>query len=112
VRRYYCDRERVAEFLVRYKPLFARDRRVIWNTDEAQLNSVKRFRVLCQRGLLPLAAADIIPHLSPIVSISGGADVLKPIVILKNLQNVGNLSDLEAHCFFATSQNGWITNNL
>jgi hypothetical protein len=55
---------------------------------------------------------DPVPHKSGIVSISGGGDLLKPIVILKNLQNVGDVSDLETHCLFATSQNGWITKDL
>jgi hypothetical protein len=55
---------------------------------------------------------DTVSHLSGIVSISGGGDVLTPIVILKNLQNVGDVSNLEPHCFFATSQNGWITKDL
>jgi hypothetical protein len=30
----------------------------------------------------------------------------------QNLQNVGYVSILERHCFFATSQNGWITEDL
>jgi hypothetical protein len=40
-------------------------------------------------------------HLSGILSVSGGGGVLKPIVILKDLQNVGDLSDLEPHCNLA-----------
>jgi hypothetical protein len=28
-RQYYCDRERIANFLIKYEPLFARDHRVI-----------------------------------------------------------------------------------
>jgi hypothetical protein len=54
-------------------------------------------------------AMDIVPHLTGIVSISGGGDAVKPIVILKNLQNLGELIDLKPHCLFATSVNGWIT---
>jgi hypothetical protein len=53
-----------------------------------------------------MAAMDAVPHLSGIASISGRGDVLKPIIILRNLQNVGDLSDLELHYFFATLQNG------
>jgi hypothetical protein len=74
---------------------------------------MKRFRVLCQRGLLPLVEAmDTVPHLLGTVSISGGGDILKPIVTFKNLQNVGDLSDLEPHGFLVTSQNGWVTKDL
>jgi hypothetical protein len=74
---------------------------------------MKRFRILCRRELLPLVTAmDVIPHLTVIISISGGGNVVKPIVILKNLQNLGELIDLEPHCLFATSVNGWTTKDL
>jgi hypothetical protein len=33
-RRYFCDRDRVANFLIKFEPLFARDPRLIWNADE------------------------------------------------------------------------------
>jgi hypothetical protein len=52
-----------------------------------------------------MAAMDTGPHLSGIVSISGGGDILKPVVLLKNLENVGDPRDLELHCLFTTSQN-------
>jgi hypothetical protein len=55
---------------------------------------------------------DIISRLSGIVSIYGGGDILIPIGFLKNLQVVRNLSDLEPHCFFATSENGCTTKHL
>jgi hypothetical protein len=98
-RRYYCDREQVADFLIGHKPLFSRDRRLIWNADETELDYMKPFRVFCQRWLLPFVAAmDTVPHLSGIVSISGGGNVLKSIVIRRNLQNVGDLSALKSHC--------------
>jgi hypothetical protein len=81
----------VANFLIRSEPLFARDRRLIWNADERQLNSMKRFRLPYQRGLLPLVAAmGAVPDLSGIVSISDGGELLKPIVIRNNLQNLGD----------------------
>jgi hypothetical protein len=72
-----------------------------------QLNTMKCFRLLYHRGLLPLVTAmDVVPHLTGTVSISAGGAVVKPIVILKNLQNLGELIDLEPHCFFAASVNG------
>jgi hypothetical protein len=83
---------------------------------EGRLDAIEFYEALacfCQRGLLPLVGAvDTVPHLSGIVSIFGGGDVLKPIVIFKNPQNVGDLSDMELHCLFATSQNGWIIKDL
>jgi hypothetical protein len=74
---------------------------------------VKRFRVLCCRGLLLfVTATDLVPHLTGKVSISGGGEVVKPIVILKNLQGLGELIDLECHYFFAPPVNGWIAKDL
>jgi hypothetical protein len=55
---------------------------------------------------------EAVPHLFGIVSMSGGGDVMPPVIILKNLQNIGDLTDLEQHCFFATSLSGWITTDL
>jgi hypothetical protein len=73
---------------------------------------MKRFDVLCCQGLLPLVTVmDVVPHLTGIVSISGG-DVVTPIAILNNLQNLGEPIDLEPHCLFATLVNGWITKDL
>jgi hypothetical protein len=100
-------------FVIGYEPLFACGRRLIWNIDETQLNSMKYFCVFCQRGLLSLVAAtDTVLHLSGTVSFFGGRHILKPIAILKNPQSAGDLSDLEPYCFFATSQNAWITKDL
>jgi hypothetical protein len=55
---------------------------------------------------------DTVPCLSGIASMSGGGNVLKPIVIHKNLENAGNLSDLEPLYLFVTSHNGWVTKDL
>jgi hypothetical protein len=59
-----------------------------------------------------MSTMDPVPHLSGLVSISGGGNVQKPIIILKTLQKVGNLTDMEPHCFSATSQNGWSMKDL
>jgi hypothetical protein len=112
-RRFFCDREKIANFLIRYEPLFQRDPRLMWNADETQLNSMKKFRVLCQKGMLPLLTAmQELPHITGLVSISGGGVVLKPVVILKSLQHLKSLVQFEPHCFFCTSTNGWITKTL
>jgi hypothetical protein len=45
---------------------------------------MRRLGLLDQRGLLPLVAAiDSVPHLSGIVSLSGGGDILKSSLFLK-----------------------------
>jgi hypothetical protein len=50
--------------------------------------------------------------LTGFVSINADGVVLDPVMILKNLQTLGNLEDLQSHCYFATSTNGWITKGL
>jgi hypothetical protein len=101
-RRMFCNVEKVANFLVFYEEPFRRDPRLLWNPDETQLNGLKRFKVLCDQGQLPLVTAlEHIPHLTGVVSIPGGA-VLPPIIILKNLQHLRELTIYEAYCRFAT----------
>jgi hypothetical protein len=53
-----------------------------------------------------------LPYLTGIVLISADWVVLNSIVILRNLQYLGDLIDQESHCFFAKSTNGWITKSL
>jgi hypothetical protein len=103
----FCDSDRISAFLVKFSKLFHRDPRLIWNADETQLNAMKRFKVICQRGQLPLVTVlEQVPHVTGMVSISGGGIVLEPIVILKNLQNLRELTEYEPHSHFATSANG------
>jgi hypothetical protein len=112
-RRMLCKAEKVANFLVSHEGLFRRDPRLLWNTDETQLNTLKRFKMLCDQGQLPLVTAfEHIPHLTEVVSISGSGAVLPPIIILKNLQHLRELTTYESHCLFATSANGWIMMDL
>jgi hypothetical protein len=113
VRRFSCDRPKVERFLNQFAQMFDRDRRLIWNADETQLNAMKRFKVLAERGHLPLVTAlEHVPHLTGMVTISGDGEFLPPIVILKNLQHLRDLAEYETHCFFATSLNGWMTKDL
>jgi predicted xylose isomerase-like sugar epimerase len=95
---------------MRYEEFFQRDWRLIWNADETQLHAMKRFKVICDQSHLPLVTAfEHVPHLTGMVSISGGRVVLAPIIILKNLQYLRELANNGTYCFFATSTNGWIT---
>jgi hypothetical protein len=66
---------------------------------------MKRFKVICDQGHLPLVIAfEHVPHLTGVV--------LTPIIILKNLQHLCELANYDTQCFFATSTNGWITKDL
>jgi hypothetical protein len=112
-RRQSCKHDHVQTFLMRYEELFQRDRRLIWNADETQLNAMKRFKVICDQGHLPLVTAfEHVPHLTGMASIYSGGVVLAPIVILKNLQHLRELANRDTHCFFATSTNRWMTKDL
>jgi hypothetical protein len=112
-RRMFCDRPRVENFFAQFAGLFDRDPRLIWNADETQLCARKRFKVICRHGELPLVTAmQQVPHITGLVSISGGGKVLPPIVILKDLQNLRQLTERESECYFATSLNGWITKDI
>jgi hypothetical protein len=50
----------------------------------------------------------IIPHLTGIVSISGGGKAFRLFQILKRLKNLKEMSEVERDCFLCTSRNGWI----
>jgi hypothetical protein len=113
VRRMFCNAEKVANFLVSHEELFRRDPRLLCNADETQLNALKRFKMLCDQGQLPLVTAlEHIPHLTGVVSISGSGAVLPPTIVLKNLQYLREFTTYESHCRFATSANGWITKDV
>jgi hypothetical protein len=74
---------------------------------------MNRFKVICARGDLPLVSVlEQVPHITGMVSISGGGKVLEPILILKNLQHLREVAEFESECYFATSANGWMTNDI
>jgi hypothetical protein len=111
-RRYFCNVDAIAHFFSTFPAAFQRDPRLIWNADETQLNASKRFKVLSP-GKLPLVTAQSkFPHITGMVTISAAGEVMKPLIILKNLQHLTNLEELTEHCFFATSTSGYITKHL
>jgi hypothetical protein len=112
-RRHYCDGERILAFLIRQEEFFRHDPRLIWDADETQLNSLKRFRVFCHNGMLPLTTAmQQLPHIPGLVSIYADGVVLDPVIILKISQTLDNLEDLQSHYYFATSTNEWMAKGL
>jgi hypothetical protein len=112
-RRFYCNQEKIKDFFLQHMHLFNRDPRLIWNADETQLNSKKRFKVLCSHGKLPLVTSQSkFPHLPGVVAISATGQLLKPLIILKSLKKLKSLSQFSDLCYFSTSLNGWITKEL
>jgi hypothetical protein len=85
-RRTFCDYDRTANLIVKFSKLFQRDLRLIWNADETQRSAAKRFKVIYQHQQLPVVTVlEHVPHLTGMVSISGGGVVLELIVIMKSL---------------------------
>jgi hypothetical protein len=56
-RRYFCNQAVINEFFDCFSPILMRDPRLIWNADETQLSTTKRFKVLCESGKLPLVTS-------------------------------------------------------
>jgi ectoine hydroxylase-related dioxygenase (phytanoyl-CoA dioxygenase family) len=53
-----------------------------------------------------------VPHVTGMVSVSGGGVALEPVVIMKSLQHLRELADEEFECYFATSANAEMTKNI
>jgi hypothetical protein len=86
---------------------------LIWQADETELKATKRFKIICEHDQLPLGTIlENVRHLTGMVTIFGVVVVLEPLIILKNLQNLGDLTDYETACCFATSTNGWMTKDI
>jgi hypothetical protein len=49
------------------------------------LNAVKRFKLICEHGQLShVTVLENVPHLTGMVTISGGGVVIEPLIVLKN----------------------------
>jgi hypothetical protein len=82
-RRKGCDKEVITDFFNKFGSLFQRDERLIWNMDETILDSKKEFKVLAQKGKLPLKKAkERPPHLTGVCAFSAMGKVCKPMIIL------------------------------
>jgi hypothetical protein len=73
-------------FLLKSSNFFERDPRLLWNTDESQLNAMKRFKVICE--ILLVTVVEQVPQRTGMVTISGGGVVLEPLIILKSPEAV------------------------
>jgi hypothetical protein len=106
-RRQFCHVESLANFYLTYEPLFHRDARLIFNMYECQLNSARKFKVLCPNGRLPLVTTDEkIPHITAVVTVGAGGKTLKPLIILKKISKLDSVKQFESQCYFGSSQNG------
>jgi hypothetical protein len=73
----------------------------------------KAISIFYENGTMSLVTAmRQFPYTTGIVSISAEAVALKPIAILKTLEDLDDFSDLKSHCLFTISMYKWITNEL
>jgi hypothetical protein len=113
VRRWCCDCNAITEFYVHFALLFQRDPRLIFNADETMMSGLKRFRVLAEKGKLPLVVAETkLPYLTAVCVISATGTAFKPFVILPHLKCTKKLSEFATEAHFATSQTGWMNRSL
>jgi hypothetical protein len=77
------------------------------------MSGLKRFRVLAEKGKLPLVVAETkLPHLTAVCVISATGTAFKPFVILPHLKCTKKLSESATDAHFATSQTGWMNRSL
>ena len=113
LRRFYCDKNSIEKFLNENKNLFNRDPRLIFNADETQLDTKKKFKVIVERGKIPLKTVlSKLPHITAMITICGNGTSFKPLIILPKLKSLKGLEELCDFCFFSTSQTGWMNKNL
>jgi hypothetical protein len=113
-RRHFCDHMSISMFFVTFRDVIeGRDKRLVFNMDETQLSSRKRFHVLAVNGHYPLVKAEAkLPHLTGVCTISAGGAVFRPIIILKQLKSIKSLCQFSHLASFASSSPGWITGDL
>jgi hypothetical protein len=112
-RKFAADSDRISYYFRFFHDFINRNKLLIFNSDETQLNATKKFKVLVAKNKLPLVIADAkIPHITGIITIGASGITLKPVIILKNIQRIKSLNQFSEECYFTTSLNGWITKNL
>lgn len=95
-RRYFCDFKSITDFFIIYGQLFKRDKRLILNMDETSLSSRKRLKVIAKKNQLPLLTqSPKIPHLTGCITVSGGGQYFKPLIVLPNKKTLRYLKDFE-----------------
>lgn len=109
-RRYFYDFKSITDFFIIYGQLFKRDKRLILNMDETGLSSKKRLKVIAKKNQLPLLTqSPKIPHLTGCITVSGGGQYFKPLIVLPNKKTLRYLKDFEDQCYFMSTSSGWMT---
>jgi hypothetical protein len=112
-RRQFCTFSSISRFYLLYEMVFQRDSRLIFNMDETQLNSSRKFKVLVPKGQLPLIVCDEkIPHITAAITIGANGAVFKPLIVFKHMKHKNSLAEFESYFNIASSRNGWMTKTL
>ena len=84
----------------------------MWNIDETSSASNKKFKVLCEKEMLPLSQIENLnEHYTGIFPFNANGDKLLPTIILPNICILPpELKSLQAHFF--SQKSGWMTNFL
>lgn len=112
LRRSSCDSLIIGFYFILHGELFRRHRSLILNMDETMLSAKRRFKVLCQKGILPLIPETIkLPHFTGCVTFSASGKVFEPLVILPNKRTLKSLEEFSGLLYFAGTIAGWMTLN-
>jgi hypothetical protein len=114
VRRHFCDHASIAPFFANFRPFIeGRFSGHVFSMHEMQLSALKTFNVLVGQGRLSLADAQTkLPHITGVCTVSAGGAVFRPMIILKQLENLETLAQFTHLASFASSASGWITSDL
>ncbi|KAK8881439.1 hypothetical protein M9Y10_004175 [Tritrichomonas musculus] len=88
--------------------------RLLFNTDESSIVSLKKFKALTlnKKGPCTVTVSAKEPHISAVYFFNAAGYKLKPFIILPGLKNLpSELTHLNVF-FFASQKSGWITNKL
>ncbi len=99
-------------FYSKNQQIFRKDPRLIWNVDETSSASNKKYKVLCQKEMLPLTEIEnLSEHYTGLFPFNASGNKLMPTIILPNICYLPNeLKGLQAHFF--SQKSGWMTNFL
>lgn len=113
IRRTSCDVGSIYRFFEQFYDLIDRDRRLIFNMDETMVSAKRKYKVLVQKGRLPLTtSAQTAPHLTGCITVSASGTCLEPLLILKSKKTLAGLEDFQQSCIFCSSNSGWMNRRV
>lgn len=113
IRRTSCDVGSIYRFFEQCYDVLDRDRRLIFNMDETMVSAKRKYKVLAQKGRLPLTtSSQTAPHLTGCITVSASGTCFEPLLILKAKKTLAGLEDFTQSCFFCSSDSGWMNRRV